>query len=123
MGKIYFVEGLQEKTLEIIHEAHDCAEIACDLRRIDDTLNFGTDAQAQQLDGELREKYPTISIMLNVANSLPATCSRLMGGYSSGSQGKANLKQDYWGIICDTAIKKGLKSSFETCIDHVEEYR
>lgn len=123
MGKIYFVEGLREKTLEIIHEAHDCAEVACDLRRIDDTLNFGTDAQAQQLDGELREKYPTINIMLNVANSLPATYTRPMGRYSSGSQGKANLNQDYWGIICDTAIKKGLKSSFEACIDRVEEYQ
>ena len=37
-----------------------------------------------------------------------------MAGYS------VNLEQDYWGILCDIAIKKGIKKGLEDCIGHVE---
>ena len=33
---------------------------------------------------------------------------------------KENLKLDFYGIICDVALKKGLKESLKDCIDHAE---
>jgi ribosomal protein L34E len=121
MKTICFVPELQEKTLKIIYEAHDCTEIAKDLYRINYINNFGSDEQARQLDNELRKKYPTISIMLNVGDSLQVVYQRPLNVYSASSFEKARLKQDYWGILCDTAIKKGIKNSIESCIDHIEE--
>ena len=126
MGKIYFVKGLAEEAMKILHEAQDGAEIAYDLSRITEVLNSGTNDQARQLDDELRKKYPTINIMLNIANSLPPirlpiNC-RPVDGYSASDPDKENLRRAYWGIICDVALKKGIKSSIEACIDRIEEY-
>lgn len=71
---IYFYDGIVAKTLETIKEAHDCADILCDLSRIDQAKTnvnlYGDVSAAHQLDEELRKKYPCIDAMINFANAM-----------------------------------------------------
>ena len=122
MGKIYFASDLRERTLKALMEAHDCADVKNDLDRIQWTIQCGTNEQAGYLDWEMRQKYPMIDYMLQVANHFPAQAHspRYCGKSITASPEKSNLEQDYWGILCDTAIKKGIKKRLEDCIDHVE---
>lgn len=119
MGKIYFVGDLEATTLRVIEEAHDCADVATDLCRIQNTIAYGKDEEATRLDLELWKKYPAINAMLQIANSLPMQPSQYAAAAAGESPSKANLRQDYYGILCDTAVKKGIKKSIEDCIDHV----
>lgn len=120
MGKIYFAEGMEASTLKAINEAHDCADIANDLCRIQKTLTYGTDEEARQLDYEMRQKYPTICDMLSFSNSLSKQPSRYVAVTSEDAPYRASLWQDYYGILCHAAIKKGIKMSISDCIDHIE---
>ena len=122
MGKIYFASDLRERTLKALMEAHDCADVKNDLDRIQWTIQCGTNEQAGYLDWEMRQKYPMIDYMLQVANHFPAQAHspRYCGKSITASPEKSNLEQDYWGILCDTAIKKGIKKRLEDCIDHGE---
>lgn len=122
MGKIYFKADMENATLKVIKEAHDCAEIANDLIRIQRIIAIGTDEDALHLDLELRQKYPVIDTMLQIANSLPVQPSQYAAAAAGESPRKANLRQDYYGILCDTAVKKGIKKSIEDCIDHVSKF-
>ena len=122
MGKIYFKADMENATLKVIKEAHDCAEIANDLIRIQRIIAIGTDEDALHLDLELRQKYPVIDTMLQIANSLPVQPSQCAAAAAGESPNKANLRQDYYGILCDTAVKKGIKKSIEDCIDHVSKF-
>lgn len=123
MGKIYFASDLRERTLKALMEAHDCADVKKDLDRIQQTIQCGTNEQAGYLDRELRQKYPMIDYMLQVANHFPARPAKYCVETAASSFEKSNLEQDYWGILCDTAIKKGIKKRVEDCIDHVEALR
>ena len=122
MGKIHFKDDVKVATWKAINEAHDCADVATDLLRIQNTIAYGTDEEAMHLDLELRRKYPIIDAMLQIANSLPMQPSQRTATVSGESPSKANLWQDYYGILCDTAVKKNIKKSIEDCIDHVEGY-
>lgn len=122
MGKIHFKADMETATLKAIKEAHDCTEVANDLLRIQRIIANGTDEEAVHLDLELRRKYPIIDTMLQIANSLPMQPSQRTAAVSVESPSKANLWQDYYGILCDTAVKKNIKKSIEDCIDHVEGY-
>ncbi len=123
MGKIYFASDLRERTLKALMEAHDCADVKKDLDRIQQTIQCGTNEQAGYLDREMRQKYPMIDYMLQVANHFPAQVHSpgYCGKGITASPEKSNLEQDYWGILCDTAVKKGIKKTLEDCIDHVED--
>ena len=106
MGTIHFVSGLESLTLKALKDAEDCADIL---------------KEARALDYELQQKYPAIDAMLQAADNLQATRIPLcFTTVKSGSSAKSNLQQDYWGIICDAAIKKGIKKRMEDCIDHIE---
>lgn len=120
MGKIYFASDLRERVLKELMEAHDCADVKNDLDRIQWTIQCGTNEQAEYLDREMRQKYPMIDYMLQVANHFPVRPARHCVETAASSFEKSNLEQDYWGILCDTAIKKGVKKGLEDCIDHVE---
>ena len=122
MGNIHFKADMETATLKAIKEAHDCTEVANDLLRIQRIIANGTDEEAMRLDLELRRKYPIIDAMLQIANSLPMQPSQRTATVSGESPSKANLWQDYYGILCDTAVKKNIKKSIEDCIDHVEGY-
>lgn len=119
MGKIYFASDLAERTLKALMEAHDSADVKNDLDRIQQTIQRGTNEQARALDQEMRQKYPMINYMLQTTNRFPARPTRYCVETAASSFEKSNLEQDYWGILCDTAIKKGIKRRLEDCIDHV----
>ena len=121
MGKIYFTEGLFDKVLHIIKESHDCIDVANDLKAIQDTVCNGSDLDAETLDTYLRKKYPIIDTMLDIANSIQARPSCGNSNATLQSPYKAMLKQDRCGILCHTAIEKGLKQDLKSCIDHVEQ--
>ena len=76
MGKIYFKADMENTTLNVIKEAHDCAEVANDLIRIQRTIAIGTDEDALHLDLELRRKYPVIDTMLQICLAWRFTCCR-----------------------------------------------
>lgn len=121
MGKIFFASDMEVSTLKAISEAPDCADIANDLFKIQETIMHGTDEEAGLLDCRLRQKYPGIITMLHFCDSLPRQPFRYSTTTSlNESPNKARLRQDYYGILCDAAIKKGIKKSISDCIDYVE---
>ena len=61
MGKIHFKDDVKVATWKAIEEAHDCADVATDLLRIQNTIVYGTDEEAMRLDLELWKKYPVIN--------------------------------------------------------------
>ena len=119
MGVIHFATDLESLTLNAIAKAHDCVDIVYDLSRIQTTIQYGTERDAGTLDLELRQKYPAICAMLQTANSMPTLPLQRTSVARNESVNKANLRQDYYGILCDTAIKKGIKKNFEECIDRI----
>lgn len=120
MGNIYFASDLEMRVWKAIKEAYDCADVKNDLDRIQWTIQCGTNGQAGYLDREMRQKYPMIDYMLQAANHFPARPAKYCVETATSSLEKSNLEQDYWGILCDTAVKKGIKKRVEKCIDHVE---
>lgn len=124
---INFYDGLFAKTLEIMKEAHDCADVLHDLDRIErakaNVNSYGGVFAAAQLDRELREKYPMIDVILDIANTMysnPLLPPQDRQARSEEERAISNLQQDYCGIICDTAVKKGVKQSIKDCIMSVE---
>lgn len=121
---IYFYDELVAKTLETIKEAYDCADILNDLNRINQAMTnvklYGDWYAANQLDRELRQKYPCIDNMVNFANSIPIPVPRAKKNYSAGEAVLSDLQQDYFGILCDTAIKKKMVHSVKEFIKNVD---
>lgn len=121
---IHFYDSIVAKTLETIKEAYDCADILRDLIRIEQAkanvnLYDGVTA-AHQLDEELRRKYPCIDAMINFANTMlpPVPQSRKI--YSLSEAAVSDLTQDYYGILCDTAIKKAIVREMKQFIRSVD---
>lgn len=120
IATIYFSADLKFQVLDMAKSCYDLADVAKDLSHIDNVLEHGNDANAKLLDIEMTEKYgEAIKALLTAANAFPVTNSANIVQYSAESQAMANLKQDYWAIICHTAIKCGLKQNFKECISRV----
>lgn len=122
---IHFFSAIQNSTLEIIKEARDCADVLRDLSQIEQAKanlfgGYGAVFGANQLDRELRKKYPTIDMMLDIANTMLPPSPQVSRIRSEVDQAIANLNQDYCGILCDTAVKKGLVKSIKDCIESVD---
>ena len=121
---IYFYDDLVEKTVETIKEAYDCADILNDLNRINQAIAniklYGNWSMADQLDRELRQKYPCIDNMVAFANSTPVPEPRVKKTYSPSEAVLSNLEQDYFGILCDTAIKKQIVHNIKEFIKNVD---
>lgn len=126
---IHFYDELFIKTLEFIKEAKDCADTLHDLNRIEqakaNVYFAGGVLAADKLDRELRIKYPTIDKMLDIANAMrhnsPLPSSPQTGQTRTVEDiAISNLEQDYCGILCDTALKKGVKQSIKDCIMSVD---
>ena len=120
MGKIRFVSDLESSVLKALKDAKDCTDIKNDLDRINYTIIHGSEQAAWNLDYELRKKYPTINVMLQTADALKPPVPSYFAPVQSAPSAKTNLRQDYWGIICDVAISKGIKERIEDCIDHID---
>lgn len=122
---IHFFSTIQNSTLEIIKEARDCADVLRDLGQIEQAkANLSTGYRdvivANQLDRKLRQKYPTIDMMLDIASTMLPPSPQVPRICSEVDQAIANLNQDYCGILCDTAVKKGLARSIKDCIESVD---
>lgn len=121
---IYFYDDLVAKTVETVKEAYDCADILNDLNRINQAITniklYGSWSAADQLDQELRQKYPCIDNMVEFANSIPAHVPMSKKNYSPSEAVLSNLEQDYFGILCDTAIKKQMVHSIKEFIKNVD---
>ena len=121
---IYFYNDLVVKTVETIKEAYDCADILNDLNHINQAITniklYGNWSAADQLDQELRQKYPCIDNMVEFASSIPIHVPRAQKNYSPSEAVLSNLEQDYFGILCDTAIKKQMVHSIKEFIKNVD---
>lgn len=120
---IHFDNNLVKEAFKIAHEAHELSDVANDLNRINIVLSTTPTMQnlfeAQRLDNELREKYPTIDKMLDIANSYPIATVASQSN-TQGLPEYANLKQDYFGILCYVLLKKEITSSIEQFIEKVD---
>lgn len=109
---IYFENDIVTKTLETIKDTYECMDILKDLNQIEQTIEkvkfYGDWFEAEKLDRKLRQKYPCIDVMINIANSMRIPLPRIKKNYSVSEAVISNLNQDYYGILCDTAIKKQL---------------
>ena len=121
---IYFYDELVTRTLETIKEAYDCADVLNDLNRIEQEIaNIklnGNLFMATQLDQEMRKKYPCIDRLIDFANSIPIPSVRVKKSYSANEAIITSLNQDYYGILCDTAIKKQIIQSIKEFIKNVD---
>ena len=121
---IYFYDDLVARTVETIKESHDCTDILNDLNRIDQAITninlYGNLSVADQLDRELRHKYPCINNMVEFANFFSISEPRAKKKYSASEAALSNLEQDYFGILCDTAIKKQMVHSIKEFIKNVD---
>ena len=97
--------------------------MANDLNRINTVLSTTPTIEnlfdAQRLDNELREKYPTIDKMLAIANSYQMVTVASQSNPQELPE-YANLKQDYFGILCYVLLKKEITSSIEQFIEKVD---
>ncbi len=109
---IYFYENLVTQTVDIVKSAYDCADILTDLNRIEQAKErvrvSGDWYTANQLDEELRQKYPYIDVMNKVADSFAVPSLQPAMQYSIYDAVIESLTNDRYGILCGTAIKKGL---------------
>jgi hypothetical protein len=121
---IHFYENMIAEILKNVKESSDCAEICKDINRIKKAIaqvqNCGDRFTANQLDRELRQKYPCIDGMLDVANSIPCSSLQITKAYSSDEAVIESLWQDYYGILCGTAVKKGYVHSVEELIKYID---
>lgn len=122
---IHFFSTIQNRTLEIIKETWDCTDVFRDLSQIEQakanlSIGYGALLAANQLDRKLRQKCPTIDKMLDIANAMLPPSPQASTTRSEVDQVIANLNQDYCGILCDTAVKKGLAHSIKDCIESVD---
>lgn len=128
---IHFYPELVAKAEKIVAEARDLMDTTSDLSRINNAIsaiNFSnainlqnTLQRAQELDVEMRQKHPMIKKMLRIANSMP----RIVNTSTAPAVANAQideveaLRQDYFGILYEVLVKKGLISSAEQFIERV----
>lgn len=134
---IHFNQTHIQKVLKTIKDAHDMTDVNNDVRNIEQTmsrlqatanpLSFVEIEEhnrvrqcAEKLDEILRKKYPTINTMLDAAD-LFARRPAAITIHSLVKEGiLSNLEQDYYGILCDTALKKSIIGSINDIIDYVD---
>lgn len=123
---IYFYDDMIYKAEKYIHDSHELLDIKQDIDKIDFAMRNIQALEgiryANELDKELRQKYPTINLMLNVANSLPIISENRQGVAKTESVRELSaLQQDRCGIICHVLLKKNVVSSIEQCICKVTD--
>lgn len=121
---IHFYREMTTKIYETIQNAHDCMDIYNDLNRIEQARQsiqmYGDLMTAQQLNLELRQKYPGINNMLKLADSISTPVMNTQGNCSMSELVNSYLDQDYYGILYDTAVKKQMISDIKEFIKKVE---
>ena len=120
---IHFYSEPVAKVLEIIIDSSDCANIRQDLNRIEQAkINvnlYGNLVSAYKLDQELREKYPCIHIMNDYAKAIDPQILQNTNHYTPSEAIVSNLDNDKYGILCDTALRKGVIQEIKQFIQSV----
>lgn len=121
---IHFDPELVSKAIEAAKDAADFKDVTEDLQRIKSAetgvLQFGDVVTARRLDAELREKYPIIDEMIELANRMPPALQTGSSNHPQLPREVSNLQQDYYGIICHIALKKGMVQSTKQFIKSVD---
>ena len=134
---IYFYKDLTEAALKALEESHELSDISRDLEKIqwqmeqvafsnlclvcDNFERFRRLQQAKELNDALRKKYPVINNLLNIANRLPRVQSSSPASSSASETDEYEcLRQDYYGILCHTLLKKKLIEAIEEFIEQVK---
>ena len=134
---IFFYKNFVKEALNAIKEGRELAEVKDDLENVrqqmeqvqifklalerDNNIKLWKLEQARKVDRMIRNKYPVINNMLNIAN-------RLLPRQNSGNTGSGEtetneyicLNQDYYGILCHVLLKKKLIETIEDFIEKVE---
>ena len=120
---IHFNPNLVSQAIKIAHEAQELSDVLNDLNRINTLLSTTPTIEnlfeTQRLDNELRQKYPTIDKMLTIANSYLISAAASQSNTQDLPE-YANLKQDYFGILCYVLLKKEITTSIEQFIEKVD---
>lgn len=121
---IHFDSELVSKAIEAAKDADDLMDVTEDLQQIKNAeagvLQFGDIVTARGLDAKLREKYPIIDEILDLANRMLPALQLESSSYAQLPQEVSNLQQDYYGIICHIALKKGIVQSIKQFIKSVD---
>lgn len=117
---IHFDENLIRYAKQL-HDVKEYMDIFNDLARIEQMLNSFNIEEAQKLDNELIEKYPTIKIMLTVADSLPKINSnKNVSPFTTQATVFDNLVQDKFGIYTHILLKSNYIKNIEDFITYVD---
>lgn len=132
---IYFYNNLVMEALKALKDSHELLDVSQDLEEVQRQMEqikysslilisnderYRKLQQARELTGVLREKYPTINQMLNIANKFPQPQSSYFTPVSvSETEEYENLRQDYYGILCNTLLKKELIRTIDQFIERV----
>ena len=118
---INFYNEKVSAVLEIIKDCKDCADVYNDIRMINsykqEVQNGRRISEAISFDSFLRTKYPVIDLKLNTANAMKI--NQTVFSQNTEAAILSNLTQDYYGILCDTALKKQLISEIKEFIKSV----
>lgn len=134
---IHFHKSLVGEATKALKESKELLDVCLDLEKVlhqmeqveYSNLVLTNDAneqqwrlqQARELDDTVRQKYPVIDIMLNVADKFPVNPS-----FSASSSNDyelieyRNLMQDYYGILCHTLLKKKFIEDVKEFIERVD---
>lgn len=120
---IYFHENVVAQTVEMIKTTYDCADILNDLERIEkakERVCNGDWLTGEELNRELRIKYPCIDKLMQIADSFPNATNQPAQILSDSKRVAILLNQDEYGILCNTAIKKGIVHGVKEFIKAVD---
>ncbi len=133
---IYFKKTYCDEALRQTKEYRDLLDVWHDLEKIQsliDEINFADKSRfgtvgdslfqrAKALDSQMRQKYPMIETMLNAANRRIGyrTTMRPTPQMQVCDQVVSDLVQDWYGILCDTAIKKKIITKIDEFIERVD---
>lgn len=129
---IHIKNSISCQVLKTIKEAYDCADVLNDLEKINNVKNnlsnsltnqqlIQAENEAIKLDNALRQKYRCINELICIGNSMLAPFNQ-NNRSNKGATLVEMLDQDYYGILCETAIKKGIIHKVEEYIDYVDQY-
>lgn len=106
---------------ERLHDVKEYMDVFNVLAKIEQTLNSFDIEKAQSLDNELIKKYPTIKIMLTVANNLPKiNGNKNVSSFTTQATVFDNLVQDKFGIYTHILLKSNYIKNIEDFIAYVD---
>lgn len=104
----YFDNKLYEKAIELLDKTNDLADIAKDVKRIKNVVEFCTPYTLQQmtaLDKEIKDKYPEIKVFQNLADSIKWKQPSIIGNSKATIEEVERLKFDCYYLLA-LALKR-----------------